>query len=755
MSFGLAFRQRLRDWRTSMAFVVVMGVAVTLTGTWLAVALPLLRGALPFPAADRLVAIQALKQSGERGGLSWMDLEDLRGGSAEAIAGFLPRTWGLQTESHGHVEVVLSQQVTGEFFKVLGVDVELGQPLTRDYERAGNQDRVWLSHAAWQRFLGGERNFAERTVWINSVPYRVAGVLPTGFDFPHQGTSPDIYIPLNRGDYWRWRGGGGLGVIARLKDGMRRDGFQSELDLRASRLAAEFPATNRNLKFTADTLTAFLLGDRLVLLRWLTVAAVLLLVIAMANAGGIWLAQWLRQQRRIAIQISLGASRRRVIGEQAAQVLLLGAGASAVGLAGVAGMLGALRASSLFDSELARFELWQKAHLDGMSALLLVLMTLATCLISGMLPLASVRGASLQPLRSGGYTATGRSSTRLRILLAAAQLTITGTLAYSGVLIGLNVYDLLRAGRGFRTEQILMAGIGIPESRYDTDEKEIGFHQRAIAELKRVPGVLDAAGGTSLPVSHGRTRFLVDDEVAPKEQQRMSAIGAASTGLLPLLEIPCVRGRLFTGSDRWNTSKVALVNRAFAERYLSGGRDPLAHRLRFSFYNGFATKPYEPYQVVGIIGNTLNRDLAAETEPQIVISSDQMAFEGFQYFVRSSLPAAAMQREIQEAIWRVDPELQRINVRALVDQVEKSLVSRRLLVWLLDVFGGIAMLVVVFGLASTLSATFLEMTRDLAIRSALGAPRLRLAFASVRWAVVAIGISEALMLAISVVLGRT
>jgi putative ABC transport system permease protein len=752
MNFALALRQRFRDWRTSLAFITVIGIAVTVAGTWMAVALPLLRRALPFPAPEQLVAIQTLRQSGERAGLSWMDVEDLRSGSVESIAGFLPRTWGLQTEDHGHVEVVLSQQVTGDFFKALGVEVALGQPLIREHERTGNQDWIWFSRAAWQLYLGGQTDFAKRVVWLNAVPYRVAGVLPASFNFPHQGESPDIYIPLNHKDYWNSRGGGGLSAIARLRSGVSIEEFRSELRFRGGALESQFPATNRNLQFGTSRISDFLLGDRLILLRWLMIAVLLLLLIAMANAGGIWLAQWLRQQRRIAIQLSLGATRSRIVMEQCAQVLVLGGTASLLGLGGVAAMLSALRASSLFDPELARFELWQKADLEWTSASLLVLITLATSLIAGVLPMLTVRGNAGCQLRTGGHTATNRSSTRLRVALAVAQLTITGALAYSGILIGTNVHDLLRAGRGFQTDQILVSGIGISEAKYNTDEKMIGFHQRAIAELKRIPGVMDAAGGVSMPVSRGRTRFLVDDETAPRERQRMSAISVASAGLLPLLQIPCVRGRLFAEGDRWNTAKVALVNQAFAERYLGG--DPFQHRLRFSFYNGFATRPYEPYQIVGVIGNTLNRDLAMETEPQIVISADQMAFEGFQYFLRSSLPASALRREVQEAVWRVDPEVQRVGVRPLVEQVEKSLVSRRLLVWLLDVFGGIAILVVVFGLASTLSATFLEMTRDLAIRSALGAPQLSLAYESVRWAVGAIVLSEVLIAPISIVLGR-
>lgn len=98
---GMIARQRIRDWRTSLAFVTVIGIAVTVAGTWIAIAYPLLDGTLPFPNPDRLVAIETLKQNGDRGGLSWMDVEDLRGDSVEFIAGFLPRTWGFKRKSTG------------------------------------------------------------------------------------------------------------------------------------------------------------------------------------------------------------------------------------------------------------------------------------------------------------------------------------------------------------------------------------------------------------------------------------------------------------------------------------------------------------------------------------------------------------------------------------------------------------------------------------------------------------------------------
>ena len=293
-----ALRQRLRDWPTSLAFVSVLGSALALAGAWLAVALPLRH--LPFPQPDHLVAIETMKK-GQAGGLSWADLEDLRTGSTQHIAGFSSRTWGLQTEAHGHIEVVLSQQVTGEFFAALGVTPYLGEPLTVRHQQSGNQQWVWFTHASWRRLLGGARDVAGKVVWINSAPYRVGGVLPPSFDFPHRGQSADVYVPLNRTEYFGARGPGGLGAIVRLRPGVSLSQFDAELQARSTGLAAQFPGSNAGVAFVAGDLASALLGERLRLLQWLLAAVVTLLLVAMANASGIWLAQWLRQQRQAAI----------------------------------------------------------------------------------------------------------------------------------------------------------------------------------------------------------------------------------------------------------------------------------------------------------------------------------------------------------------------------------------------------------------------------------------------------------------------
>ena len=526
--------------------------------------------------------------------------------------------------------------------------------------------------------------------------------------------------------------------MARLTQSATLSQFSLELEARASALAVEFPVSNQDVQLVASPLGFYMLGERLSLLKWLLAAVAILLMISIANSSGVWLAQWLKQQRYAVIKRALGASTTRIVLEQCLQAALLGAAAAMVGLLGTQVLLALLRFSSLTGPEMARFELWHPALLHTAMGAGLVMLALTASLVAAVVPMM------MKARRSG----------RTRLGLAVVQLTLTGTLAYSGILVWRNVQTLVNADRGFRTSQILVSGIGIPEATYNTDEKMIGFHQRAIEELAKIPGVTAAAGGASMPVNDGRTRFLLDDDHSPAGQQQTARMGVASPGLLTMLQIPVLRGRGFEASDGWNAPRVALVNQAFVRRYMGAVKDPLGHRVRFNFYNGVAAKPYTDHIITGVVGDTLNRDLTLDSDPQILISSDQIPMDGFKYFIESSLPAESLKQAVAQAIWNVDPAIQRVDVTPLAAHVERALMSRRTLSLLLAWFGAIALAIVGFGLTSSLTATFLEMTRELGIRSALGATPARLAYESTRWGTVAILASWALMLPLCVAVSR-
>jgi hypothetical protein len=201
------------------------------------------------------------------------------------------------------------------------------------------------------------------------------------------------------------------------------------------------------------------------------------------------------------------------------------------------------------------------------------------------------------------------------------------------------------------------------------------------------------------------------------------------------------RGRGFSSADTWNAPRVALVNEAFVRAHFPDGLDPLHGAVRPSFYNGFAMKPYTRFQIIGIVADTRNDPLLVEPQPQILIPAAQIAMEGFFYFAATALPPEAINAQLREAIWRVDPAIQRVTFQPLDSFLERGLADRRAL----STFGMalllLAILIVGVGLFASLSASLLESTRELAIRAALGATPARLTLHSLGWVFAAFGLA--------------
>jgi hypothetical protein len=274
----------------------------------------------------------------------------------------------------------------------------------------------------------------------------------------------------------------------------------------------------------------------------------------------------------------------------------------------------------------------------------------------------------------------------------------------------------LNTDKGFRTDQIAIAGIGIPESRYDTDPKMIEFHERVIARLAAIPGVVAAGGGTGLPFGR-QAQFQPHGQELPKKDRPGAVVSVASPGVLSLLGISVTEGRAFTTQDRYDHPFVALVNRKFTQRYGEG----IGARLRVGFWNG-NMKPWTEFEVVGVVADARNRDIDQSPEPGIYLSSLQVPLEGFIYFVRTPLPASRLTQAFRQAVWSEDPNLQRVTPRPLAPHVERNLESRRLALWLIGVFAGLGLLLAVTGLGASISAWVTESRTEIGIRSALGEP---------------------------------
>lgn len=750
--FGAALRNLIRMRFTAVAVLLTLagGIAANLV-VFTLVNAALLRP-LPFAEPQQLVALDD-QQDGKSLGVSWGEIQqwERTPGLFTSAAAFSKRTWALTDHSGSEMDVVLSGMVTPGFFRVLQTVPQAGTTFPVQ-ESAGSDEHVaMLSYDLWQRRYSGDPGVLNRTLALNDVPYKIIGILPKSFGFAIDGELPDIYIPLDRHDYCCQPSQRGREGIARLAPGISVASANQHLQVLAQ-ITAHAEGLQR-FSYRSFPLQAFLARDqkKTLLLLWLSVFA--LSCVAALNAGALLVARTLRNLRQYALKISLGATLSHLLREQIALAVVISsvAGGAALGLARL--VMDALRLSPLFEPTLESLKpydaLWDWRIFSFCAALSLV-----ASVIACVAPLAALRGLAVeQHLRGHSGLSSSRRGRVVRMALIVAQLGLSVMLFSAVSSFGHSLYALLASNPGFRTKNIVRAGIGVPEARYDTDAKMVGFHEQALASIREIPGVANAGFGAGVPVHPLKTGFLMDGTALPTSQRPRVALAIVSPEIFPILNLPILRGRDFRSSDRLNAPYVAIVNQAFARRYLNAA-DPFSRGMQVQFYNGVSMKPWSHYSIIGIVADSRSRSIDREPEPEMYLSSQQIPLEGGEYFLDTTRAASTLTGELPAAIWRVDPQIQRVELVPLQSFLESNFSDKRATLYLSLSFAFMALCLAAVGLGSGISAGVSEATKEIGIRSALGESRWSVAARILRGSLVRTFLGTACGIAGSVWLSR-
>ena len=622
-TFLADLRYAARRLRGSPGFTVVTVLTLALglgasTAIFSAVS-PVLFEPLPYPHAERVVAIWDAAADGTRIPVTFGTFREIeqRSRAFEALA--VARTW--QPASTGPAEPARfdGQRVTPAYFRALGVRPALGRDFEASDDRAGAPRVVILSDALWRRRFGADPSILDRPITLNDTSHAVVGVMPAGFEnVPAPAAelwTPLQYDPSLPHDGREW--GHHLTMVGRLRPGVGIGQARQDLDAIARSRVPEFSrpawaALDQGLRVTSlqDDVTS---GVRPALLAVLG-AVLLLLAIACVNVTNLLLARGAERRGEFAMRIALGAGRarlvRQVLTESVLMAFLAGVFGIAIAVAGVDALV------AISPAGLARAG---AIEVDGrVFAFALCAATLVGLLVGLMPALQASRGSLRGGVRQGSRRATGGHQLTRRALVVAEVALALMLLVGSGLLLR-SLQRLFAIEPGFDPGNVLTMQVQTSGRRFTTDAARRQFYAQALERVRALPGVTSAAFTSQLPLSGDDEQYGVAFESNPTgnpENEGAALRYAVSPGYIETMAIPLRRGRLFDSRDAAATPAPVLINESFARRRFPG-QDPIGRRIHF----GARDRPWDV--IVGVVGDVRHASLAGGRADAVYIPATQ------------------------------------------------------------------------------------------------------------------------------------